>query len=315
MASRGRIAAAFATIYLFWGVTFLALRYTVAEVPPMLTIAIRCVIGAAVIYAWLALRGRLERTTREQWLVAVGAGLLLFLGGHSVLAWAEMSVPSGQAALLLTAIPAWLVLIEAFRARRFPAGRVLAGLALGTAGVGLLTLGAGPGGGGFERIALVLAALAWAAGSLYARHGARPASAAQATAMQLAAGGVIVLAASASTGELSGFQLAATSPRALVSLLFLVLGGTVAGFAAYTWLLRVTSAAAVGSYAFVNPVIAVGLAWAVGDEAASPVTALAGLLVVSAVLLLGGWFRLPAWVFARSRSLGAPAARCEPLRR
>jgi drug/metabolite transporter (DMT)-like permease len=192
---------------------------------------------------------------------------------------------------------------------------VLGGLALGTTGVALLTLGADTGGASFERVALVLAALAWAAGSLHARHGARPASAAQATAMQLAAGGVIVLAISAATGELSGFEITATSPRALISLLFLVLGGTVAGFAAYTWLLRVTSAAAVGSYAFVNPVIAVGLAWAVGDEAASAITALAGILVVSAVLLLGGWLRLPSWRLVRTRVLGAPAAPCESLQR
>src|SRR5690606_28563420 len=135
MPSRQSLVAAFAAIYLFWGATFLALRYAVAEVPPLLTIAIRCAAGALIIFGWLAARGRLEPFTRQQWLVAGGAGLLLFLGGHGILAWAEMEVPSGQAALLLTAIPSWLVLLEAIRLRRMPPGRVLAGLIVGTVGV------------------------------------------------------------------------------------------------------------------------------------------------------------------------------------
>jgi len=291
MPSRRSLAAAFAAIYLFWGTTFLALRYAVAEVPPLLTIAIRCGAGAFIIFGWLAARGRLEPFTRQQWFVAGGAGLLLFLGGHSILAWAEMEVPSGQAALLLTAIPSWLVLLEAIRLRRMPPGRVLAGLIVGTVGVALLA-GGGSGAGSLERGALVLAALLWAAGSLFARHSARPASAAQATAMQLAAGGVIVLLASVGTGELARWDAGATSARAAGSIVFLVLGGTVAGFGAYTWLLRVTSAAAVGTYAFVNPIIAVLLAWAVGDESPSVLTGVAALLVLSAVFLIS--LRVPA---------------------
>ncbi len=286
MSSRARLIAAFAAIYVFWGGTFLAIRYAVAEVPPLLTIAIRCLGGAAILYAWFAASGRLERSTAAQWRVAAVAGALLFVGCHGVLAWAEQRVSSGQAALFMTSIPLGLVLLDTLRQRRLPPTRVLAGLALGTLGIAVLTSGAGASSGTLlDRVALVLSGFAWAAGSLVARHGARPASAVQSTAMQLAAGGAAVLAASIGGGELARWSPLQTSPRAVASLVFLVLFGTVVAFAAYTWLLRVTTPAAVGSYAFVNPVIALGLAWAVGDETMSGRTLAAAALVVGAVVL------------------------------
>jgi len=286
MSARTKIAGAFAIIYVVWGVTFLAIRFVVAEIPPLATVAIRCAAGALLIFAWLAARGRLERMSSSQWATAAASGLLLFLAAHSVLAWAEIDLPSSQAALILTAIPAWFVVLEAIRDRRLPSRRLLAGLALGTGGVALLTVGHAGGGGSAERIGLVFSALAWAGGSLIARHGARPSSAAQGTAMQLAAGAVVVSVASLMTGELAAWDAGETSARAFGALTFLVLGGTVAGFGAYTWLLRVVTPAAVGTYAFVNPVIAVALAWAVGDDAPSQLTALAAVLVLSAVLLI-----------------------------
>lgn len=285
-ASRVQRIAAFAAIYLFWSGTFLAIRYTVAEVPPLLTIAIRCLCGAAILYIWLAGSGKIERSTVAQWRVAAVAGALLFVGCHGVLAWAEQRVSSGQAALFMTSTPLGLVLLDGAFRRRLPPGRVLAGLALGTLGIAVLTYGTGGTSGTLlDRVALVLSGVSWAAGSLVARHGARPASAVQSTAMQLAAGGVLVLAASLAGGELSGWSPAEVGPRAAVSLVFLVLFGTVVAFAAYTWLLRVTTPAAVGSSSFVNPVIALGLAWAVGDEMLSGRTLIAAALVVGAVIL------------------------------
>lgn len=287
---RLQMVAAFAAIYLFWGGTFLAIRYAVAEVPPLLTIGIRCAGGTLILFVWLAARGRLERTTAAEWRVAALAGVLLFLGCHAVMAWAEQRVTSGQAALFLATIPLWLVLLDAAFRRRRPRARVIAGLAAGTLGVAVLTLQGGgdwsAGGTLLDRVALAFCGLAWAAGSLIARHGARPASAVQSTTLQLATGAVAVLAASLATGELAGWDPATLSPRALASLAFLVVCGTVLAFAAYTWLLRVTTAAAVGTYAFVNPVVALGLAWAVGDEVASGRTLLAAALVVGAVLLI-----------------------------
>ena len=286
-ASRLAVVAAFAAIYLFWGGTFLAIRYAVQEVPPLLTIAIRCVGGALLLYAWLLWRGGLERPTRQQWVTSAIAGAFLFVGCHGVLAWAEQRVSSGQAALLLTSTPLSLVLLTSVRERRAPSRMVIAGLALGTLGVALLARGNGEWSGTLlDRLALIGSGLSWAIGSVIARDGARPTSAAQSTAMQLAAGGAAVLALSLVSGELAGWSPAQLTPRGAMSVLFLVTGGTVLGFGAYTWLLRVTTPAAVGTYAFVNPVVALALALAVGDEPFSIRTIASGIMVLGAVLLI-----------------------------
>jgi drug/metabolite transporter (DMT)-like permease len=285
--SRLGLIAAFASIYLFWGGTFLAIRYAVAEVPPLLTIATRCFGGAALLYAWLVWRGGLERSTREQWLTSAIAGAFLFVGCHGVLAWAEQRVSSGQAALFMTLIPIWMVAITSVREQNIPSRMVMAGLTLGILGVALLAQGNGAWSGSMvDRLALVGSALSWAVGSIIARDGARPPSAAQSTAMQLATGGVAVLALSAATGELAGWSPGAVTPRGGGSLLFLVVAGTVLGFGAYTWLLRVTTPAAVGTYAFINPVVALALAWAVGDEPFSIRTIAAAITVLGAVVLI-----------------------------
>lgn len=295
--SRTRIVAAFAAIYLFWGGTFLAIRYAVAELPPLLMIAIRCAGGALVLYAWFLLRARFagerpERSTAAQWRVAALAGVFLFLGCHGVLAWAEQRVTSGQAALYLTSIPLSLVFLTALRERRAPSWRVVAGLGLGVLGIAVLTAGsnhgAEAGGTLADRLALVACGASWAVGSLIARHGARTESAVQSTAMQLAAGSLVVALASAAFGELGGSPFAHLTLRGVAALAFLILCGTALGMAAFTWLLRVTTPAAVGTYAFVNPVIALLLAWAVGDEVITGRTLVAAAMVVGAVLLTHG---------------------------
>ena len=292
-ASQPALLAAFAAIYLIWGSTFLALRYAVEAVPPLVTIALRCVIGAAVLFAWLAMRGRLAPVTRRQWGSAALAGALLFIGGHAVLATIEQRMPSGRAALLLATIPLWLVVLEAVRTRRLPPGRVGMGLGIGLGGVALLAGGPGSGGGAtlHDHLFLVGSALAWALGSLVARHGLADAPALQSTAMQLAAGGVFVVAGSIVTGETAGWSPVDVTPRAAAAVAFLVICGTVIAFAAYTWLLRVASPHAVGTYGFVNPMIALALAWAVGDEQASAITAAAAVLIVGSVMLI---WRRPA---------------------
>jgi drug/metabolite transporter (DMT)-like permease len=291
------LVAAFAALYVFWGGTFLAIRYAVDEIPPLLMMATRCAAGAAILFAWLAWRRRLERPSRAQWLTSAAAGAFLFVGCHGLLAWAEQRVTSGQAALYATATPLWIVLLDALHARRAPAGRVLAGLALGTLGVAVLAAGsaagaragalwAGGAGTAVDRVVLVIGGLYWAAGSLVARDGARPKSAAQSTAMQLATGAAALLVASALTGELSsGWSPAQVTARGVAALAFLVVCGTVLGFGAYTWLMRVATPATVSTYAFVNPVVALALGWAVGDDVVSGRTVIAAALVIGAVLL------------------------------
>ncbi len=279
-----------------WGGTFLAIRYAVADVPPLMTMVLRCAGGAAVLFAWLAWRGTLVRASRRQWLTAGVAGGFLFLGCHGLLAWAEQRVSSGEAALFMTAIPLWLIALESLLPRRPPSRRIVISLALGIAGVAVLTGGDGWSGGVTDRVVLIVSALFWAVGTVIVRRAGTPLPAAQSTAMQLGAGALVLLAASVGGGRAGGWSPADITPRASLALAFLILGGTVLGFGAYTWLLRVTSAAAVSTYAFVNPVIALGLAWLVGDGELSPRTGVAAVLVVAAVVFTrepegAGWRR------------------------
>jgi drug/metabolite transporter (DMT)-like permease len=305
---RLQLLAAFAAVYFFWGATFLAVRYAVVVVPPMLIIGIRCTGGAMILLAWLAWRGELVRPTLAQWRTAALAGLLLFLGSHVSMAWAEQRVSSGQAALFGSSISLWVVLIESVRERTVPSFRVVAGIVLGFAGVGLLAGGSALNSGTTsDRVLLAFAAFAWAAGSLIGRHGARPAVATQATAMQLAAGAVWVLTASALRGELASFSLAQLTTRAVLSLLFLVVCGTVLAFGSFTWLLRVASPSAVSSYAFVNPMVALFLGVMVGDDALSGRVVASTVLIIAAVALTIGASPAEAKVARRGRQ-GAPVA-------
>jgi drug/metabolite transporter (DMT)-like permease len=283
--SRSLLGLGLATTYLVWGSTFLAIRWAVADIPPFLLIGVRCGLGAMILLTWLRWRGVAVKPGARELRTAAVAGTLMFVGCHGLLAWAEQRVPSGTAALYLTTVPVWLVLFSAMRARRAPRPRVLVGLALGVTGVAVLTVGDGAAysGGATDRLALLASGFAWAAGSLVALHGTRPASMTHAIALQLGAGAVVVLALSAALGEWGGWTPTEVSARGWAALTFLVLGGTVLGFAAYTWLLHVASPAAAGSYAFVNPVVALGLAWAVGDQALTGWTLIAGTLVLLAV--------------------------------
>ncbi len=279
------LVAAFAAVYLFWGGTFLAIRYAVVDIPPLLTIGLRCAGGAIVLYGWLAARGELAAGTRAEWRTAAIAGALLFVGCHGLMAWAEKRVTSGQAALLMTAIPVWMVVLSALVDRRVPSVRIIASLVLGIIGVAVLTSGGDWSGEPIDQAMLLFGAFAWAAGSLVGRHGARPASVTRSTAMQLAAGAVCVLVASALSGELDGWSFAEVTPRAAAALTFLIVCGTVLGFGAYTWLLRTTTPAAASSYGFVNPVVALALGWLVGDDHITERVLIAAALVIGAVLL------------------------------
>jgi drug/metabolite transporter (DMT)-like permease len=278
-----RLIGAFAAVYLFWGATFLAIRYVVAEVPPLATMAIRCGGGAAILFGWLAWRGELEPTTRSQWSTAFAAGTLLFLGCHAILASVEQRVPSGQAALLLTSIPLSLVAITALKTRRVPPIAVLVGLGVGVVGIGVLAKSER--GQSLDLIALGIGGVLWALGSTVGRDGPRPRSVAQSSAMQLLAGAVVLTIVSVAIGEPSVWPRGGITPRAAWSLGFLVTCGTVIAFAAYNWLLTVTSPAAAGSYAFVNPIVAVALAWVAGDESPTVRTGIAATLVTGAVAL------------------------------
>ena len=290
LSCRWRVIAAFAAVYLIWGATYLFIRFAIETLPPFLMAGTRFLVAGGVLYgvAWL---GGAPRPTRAQWGAAALVGALLLLGGNGGVVWAEQSVPSGLAALLVAMAPLWMAVLDWVRPGGVrPSGGVALGLALGFSGVILLV---GPdelvGGGRVDPIGaavLILASLSWAAGSIYSRHGQRPASQLLATGMQMLAGGALLLLVGSATGEWARFDYRAVSLRSLAALGFLIAFGSLIGFTAYTWLLRATTVARASTYAYVNPAVAVFLGWALAGEALTPRTLLAAGVIVAAVVVI-----------------------------
>jgi drug/metabolite transporter (DMT)-like permease len=285
--SRVRVGAAFAAIYLIWGSTYLAIRFAIETLPPFLMASARFIIAGSLLYAWAWMRGA-PRPTRLHWREAAVIGGLMVLGGNGGVTWAEQRIPSGLTALLVATVPLWVVLLEGIRpggAR--PSGRVAAGLGLGLAGVALL-IGPGNliGGQAVDLIGtavVLLAALAWATGSLYSRQARLPAVPLQGVALEMLAGGAWLLLAGGLTGEGTRLDLGGASLSSLLALGYLTVLGSIVAFSAYLWLLRVSTPARASTYAFVNPVIAVFLGWALADEALTTQTLLAAGIIVAAV--------------------------------
>ncbi len=294
-AERAEIVLAFAAIYVIWGSTYLAIRFAIETLPPLLMAAVRFLIAGAVLYAWVRARGT-PAPRRDEWLATTIVGGLLLLGGNGAVVWAEQRVPSGVTALLVALVPLWMVLLE-WRGRggaRPDAGTV-AGLALGLGGLLLLV---GPeqvlGGGHIDHagaVVLALGTLSWAAGSLYSRHAHLPAAPMLATAMEMLCGGALLLVAAGVRGEFAQADLGAISLRSALSFAYLVVFGSLVAFTAYIWLLRATTPARASTYAYVNPVVAMLLGWALAGEPLSPRTLLAAAVIVTAVVLIT-WSRV-----------------------
>ncbi|MFL5602185.1 MAG: EamA family transporter [Gemmatimonadaceae bacterium] len=289
-ASRAHIIAAFASIYLVWGSTYLAIRYAVETIPPFLMGGLRFVISGALLYAWARYRGA-QRPSRLHWRNAIIAGGFLLLGGNGAVVWAEQFVPSGLTALLVSILPFWLVIIEWVRPpRRRPSGAVLIGLVLGFLGI-IVLVGLGElGGRGDIRplgaLVLILGSLSWAIGSFWSRDAQLPKSGLLTTGMEMLGGGVLLLIVGVATGELSDFDIQRVSAESIVGLVYLITFGSLLGFTSYIWLLDKVSPARLGTYAYVNPIVAVLLGWAVAGERLSARTVVAAVIVICAVALI-----------------------------
>jgi drug/metabolite transporter (DMT)-like permease len=285
-----RVGAAFAAIYLIWGSTYLAIRFAIETLPPFFMAGARFITAGALLYTWAWLRGA-PRPTRLHWREAAVVGGLMLLGGNGGVTWAEQRIPSGLAALLVATVPLWVVLLDGIRpGGTRPSGRVAAGLGLGLAGVALL-IGPGNLSGGqsvdlFGTTVVLFAALAWAAGSLYSRQAHLPAAPLQGVALEMLAGGAWLLLAGGVTGEGARLDLDGASLRSLLALGYLIVFGSIVAFSAYLWLLRVSTPTRASTYAFVNPVIAVFLGWALADESLTAQTLLAAAVIVAAVAII-----------------------------
>ena len=288
-ASRAQIIAAFASIYLVWGSTYLAIRYAVQTIPPFLMGGLRFVVSGALLYLWARSQG--ARATRLHWRNAIIAGAFLLLGGNGAVVWAEQFVPSGLTALLVSILPFWLVIIEWVRPpRRRPSGAVLVGLVLGFIGMVVLVGPGNLGGRGDVRplgaLVLILGSLSWAIGSFWSRDARLPESGLLTTGMEMLGGGALLLIVGLLSGELSQFDIHRISGASAAGLIYLITFGSLIGFTSYIWLLDKVSPARLGTYAYVNPIVAVVLGWAIAGERLSVRTAVAAAIVICAVALI-----------------------------
>lgn len=288
--STASLVLAFAAIYLIWGSTYLAIRYAVESIPPLLMMAMRHFTAGTLLYAWLRFRGT-PAPLKLHWRNAAIAGAFFFLGSHGTLAWAEQKVPSGLAALLCATLPLWIVALSPFMEKKRDLSRkVMAGLVLGFLGVAILI---GPAAlhseGGLSLLGaavVLLASLLWAVGTIYTQRAWLPSSSSLSSAMQMIAGGVLLCAVGLSTGEAGRLHLSAVTLKSAVALAYLTIFGSLVAFTAFTWLHKVSSATRNSTYAYVNPVVAVFVGWLFAGEAVGIRTLLATAIILSGVALV-----------------------------
>lgn len=281
---------AFAMIYFVWGSTFLAIRVGVAEVPPFLLAAMRFLAAGLVLYLWMLAHG--ERSPRlREWMSVLLIALLIFVFDYGLLFWAEQRVPSGVAAVMMATIPVFMALSEIIllQTQRLTA-RLAIALLVGIAGVSVLVSNSlNFGGAPIDRsgaIALIIAAISWSIAAALSRKLPLPSSKVMSSGAQMFAGGVLLTLAAAALGEFHNFHPLAVSRAAWLALLYLVVAGSIVAFTAYVWLLHHESPTKVGTYAYVNPVVAVLVGYFLGGETLGPRTVLGTLFVLVSVLVI-----------------------------
>jgi drug/metabolite transporter (DMT)-like permease len=281
---------AFAIIYLVWGSTFLAIRVGVHEVPPLLLAAMRFLAAGLVLYGWSIARDEGHPTGR-QWRSAALLAVLIFVFDYGLLFWAEQRVPSGIAAVMMATIPVFMSLAEIIilRSQKLTFRLGLA-LLIGIGGVAVLVIRAlNLGGAPIDSLgaaALIAGAISWSVASSLTRKLPLPPSKLMSSGAQMLAGGVFLALTSAALGEFRGFHPQAVSREAWLALLYLIVAGSIVGFTAYVWLIHHESPTKVGTYAYVNPVVAVLLGYFLGGETLGPRTILGTLLVLVSVVVI-----------------------------
>jgi drug/metabolite transporter (DMT)-like permease len=278
-------------VYIIWGSTYLAIRFAVETMPPFLMASVRHLIVGVLLFGWQRLRGQ-PSPTMEQWRGAAIVGTFLLVGANGVVSWAEQRVPSGLAALLLGAVPLWIVILEAVRPGGQRPGRwALAGVLIGFAGVAAL-IGPSRLTGIEEHVdligafAVLGAALSWSIGSIYGRGAPSTDSPLLNTGMQSLAAGAVLMLVAAISGDIGRVDIGAISPRSVGSFAYLIVFGSCIGFAAYGWLIRSAPMSLVSTYAYVNPLVAIILGNLLAAEPLTPRVLLAALLILGSVALI-----------------------------
>jgi drug/metabolite transporter (DMT)-like permease len=295
--ARWQTLLAFAIIYFVWGSTFLAIRVGVHEVPPFLLAAMRFTVAGIILYCWMIVRGERSPGLRH-WAAASILAVLIFVIDYGLLFWAEQRVPSGIAAVMMATIPTFTALSEIviLGTQRLTL-RLIVALLIGLGGVAVLmsrsvTLGGAALGGApidmAGAMALLIAAIGWSIAAALTRKLPLPPAKAMSSGAQMLVGGLLLLVASAAFGELHDFHPAKVSSAAWLSLLYLIVPGSIVAFTAYVWLLHHESPTKVGTYAYVNPAVAVLLGYFFGGEALGVRTILGTLFVLISVVVITG---------------------------
>jgi drug/metabolite transporter (DMT)-like permease len=288
---RGLILAAFATVYVVWGSTYLGMRVAIETIPPFLMAGCRFLIAGGLLLAVLRLRGAAWPEAR-QWRNAAIGGFLLLVTGNGLVVWAEQTVPSGLASLLVAVAPAWFALIDWFRpGGRRPSLRTVAGILVGFAGVTMLVWRPGapssisdPSAWGI--VALIVASISWAGGSIFAKHSTPAGSPWMSAALQMLCGGAMLALLSVPTGEYHRVEWSRISGRSVAAMAYLIVFGSWIGYSAYVWLLKVCKPAHVATYAYVNPVIAIFLGnLLLGEPLSARVFAAAAVILAGVVII------------------------------
>ncbi|NOT48719.1 MAG: EamA family transporter [Acidobacteria bacterium] len=288
------LIAAFAAVYVFWGSTYLAVKYSIQTLPPFLMAGARFLIAGSILFAWARFSKDYERPKKEHWKTAFVVGTFLLLGGNGGVVLAQHYISSSLSALLVATEPLWIVLLSWLWLRTGrPNWKVALGLLVGFIGVWML-IGGQPASansaGGYGQLigtlAVIGGALSWATGSIYGLKSPTPKSSIMTAGMQMIAGSVSLLLVGVIRGEWSRFDPAAVSSNSVYALLYLIVFGSLIGFTAYSWLLKNAQPSMVATYAYVNPVIAVFLGWSIAGESLSAQMLIGAFIIVVSVALI-----------------------------
>lgn len=303
------IIIALGLVYVIWGSTYLGIRFADETLPPLLMGGVRFLIAGTIMYTWGRLSGA-PNPTWSEWRSTGVVGLALLAGGNGTVIVVEQHVPSGIAALLVALVPLWtIVLLWLRRSGSRPTLRTAVGVALGLVGVGLLALhGGGSAGGGVNPLAflLIFSSGVWAWGSLYGQRATLPKSPIMATGVEMLVGGAALMLLALVTGEPGQLAGHTVSTKSLLALGYLIVFGSIIAYTAYTWLLRKAAPSLISTYAYVNPVVAVFLGWALAGEKVTFWTLVSSAIIISSVVLITLPKRKPA-ATSSDMPKGAPA--------
>ena len=310
-----KMALAFAAIYLVWGSTYLAIRYAVETIPPLVTAGVRHSVAGAIMLAWAWARG--FRPKREHWISGLIVGALFFLVGHGTLHWAEQYVGSGLAALLIATEPMFILVLAWSMGQQRISRISLLGLLVGVVGVATLT-GAEltvKGSSLLGLLAVLVGSLAWSAGVVISPKVKLPTDALGRTALPTICGAAMLLIAAGATGEFHATHWASISLKSWLSLAYLILFGSVIAFTAYTWLLQRCPPALVATHTYANPVVAVLLGWLLASEQLSVRVAVASVAILGAIALIRRGEKTAAPTISKASALAVEAELCPAVRR